>query len=107
PWEGLGRESVEGKLPALAPIATITHVAVGREETVVTGEPNTARTMTALARGALAAARERVAWIVTDVNGERHRVREQAMVEARLADELAEAGRVDALPGELGDVGAA
>lgn len=89
------------------PRATLVHLANGREETVASGEPNLGKAMTALVRGAIAAARERISWLVTDVNGERHRVREASLVEARIAEDLAESGRVDALPRELGDVGAA
>lgn len=107
-WIGRADAKIEGD-PARAPrpLAVISRLETGREDTVVTGEPNLGSAMTELARRALAGAARPVSWVVTDVNGERHRVREHAAVAMRLTDDLARDHRHDLLPAALGEVGAA
>jgi 3-oxoacyl-[acyl-carrier-protein] synthase I len=107
-WIGRADARIEGD-PARAPrpLAVISRLEIGREETVVTGEPNLGAAMTELSRRAIAGAVRPVSWLVTDVNGERHRVREHGAVEMHLADDLAKDHRHDALPAALGEVGAA
>lgn len=89
------------------PIATIPFVGSAHEETVVKGEPNLAVAMTTLARSAIAASKSPIAWIITDVNGERHRVREASLVELRILGDVAITGQNEAFARDLGDVGAA
>ncbi|MEP7120931.1 MAG: hypothetical protein ABJE95_08485 [Byssovorax sp.] len=107
-WMGRADARIEGD-PARAarPIAVISRLETGREEAVVTGEPILGAAMTELARRALAGAGRSVSWVVTDVNGERHRVREHAAVEMRLIDDLGIDHRHDRFPAMLGEVGAA
>jgi 3-oxoacyl-[acyl-carrier-protein] synthase-1 len=62
--------------------------------------------MTALVRRALGAARREVGWVMSDVNGEQHRVGEWSKVEVR-CELTPERVRHDRLPDEAGDVGAA
>jgi 3-oxoacyl-[acyl-carrier-protein] synthase-1 len=107
-WIGRADARIEGD-PARAarPLAVVSRLEIGREETVVTGEPNLGVAMTELARRAIAGAARPLSWMVTDVNGERHRVREHSAVEMRLGDELVKEHRHDTLPAAHGEVGAA
>jgi 3-oxoacyl-[acyl-carrier-protein] synthase-1 len=85
--------------------ALIGAAATGREETIVTGEPNIARAMTDLVHALVRAPGAPVDWVMTDVNGERHRVREWSMVEARVP--FGEHAPRERLPDALGELGAA
>lgn len=107
-WIGRADARNEGD-PARAarPLAVVSRLETGREDTVVTGEPNLGATMTELSRRALAGAARPISWVVTDVNGERHRVREHSAVEMRLTDELARDHRHDTFSAAHGEVGAA
>lgn len=95
--------------PALAaPIATIAAAASGREETIGTEEPNIAVAMTRAVRSAAEGARGApIAWVLSDVNGERHRVDEWSKVTIRSRDLFVEDVRHDRLPAMMGDLGAA
>lgn len=81
-------------------------VEVGTEDTVVSGEPNIGRAMTAALRDlAVSSPGGQLQWSFSDVNGERHRVREWDLARGRgaFAD-----GAVHERPAdELGDLGAA
>lgn len=89
-----------------APLAVLLKVATGREETVTSGEPNTAVTMTDII-ASLVEARggQRLGWVLTDLNGERHRHLEWEKVSFRgsLADPVVH----DRLVLDIGDLGAA
>lgn len=79
---------------------------VGQEETVLADEANIGAAMTGLLRELAAAAPgERLAWSLTDVNGERHRVREWALASGRGV--FAEEAVHDRPAEDLGDLGAA
>jgi 3-oxoacyl-[acyl-carrier-protein] synthase-1 len=107
-WIGRADARIEGDAArAPRPLAVVSRLEIGREETVVTGEPNLGVAMTELARRAIAGAARPLSWMVTDVNGERHRVREHSAVEMRLGDELVKEHRHDTLPAAHGEVGAA
>jgi len=87
-------------------LARLVRVEIGREESVISGAPNTALAMTRiLARLAAAAPGAAISWALTDVNGERHRVREWDLVSMR--GSLAEGAIHDRLVDDLGDMGAA
>lgn len=106
PGEGAGFALLvrdPGALCALRPLAAIDRVLTGREETVVTGEPNIARAMTAMMHtlGGGSALR----WVLTDLNGERHRAREWGLVALRGV--LAEGAVEERFARAFGDVGAA
>jgi 3-oxoacyl-[acyl-carrier-protein] synthase I len=86
---------------APTPDVTISGWAEGEESSVRTGEPNVARAMTKL----VASLADGCDWVLSDVNGEAHRVREWGMVETRT---LRGRSVVTMRPvDELGDVGAA
>lgn len=88
------------------PVGAVRFVQGGREETVTTGEPNVARAMTQLLRRAADSSREgAIKWVLNDINGERHRVREWTL--AALRGSLAEGVIEDRLVEDLGDMGAA
>jgi 3-oxoacyl-[acyl-carrier-protein] synthase-1 len=91
---------------AVRPLARLVLAGATREETVATGAPNLAEAMTRLARGAAEVAGP-LGWILTDINGERHRVREWTMVQMRIDDLVEEGARVERWVEELGDAGAA
>lgn len=80
-------------------------VEVGREEALEQGQPNLGAAMTRLARGAAAASGRPIDWVITDVNGEHHRIAEWTKVRLRV-DEL-RGVRHDELAREIGDTGAA
>jgi 3-oxoacyl-[acyl-carrier-protein] synthase-1 len=86
------------------PLGRLTHATAGVEPSVGAGEPNLASAATTLGR-AIVEATGRCPWVVCDVNGERHRVREWQMLALRelWADDVVELR----LPERLGDVGAA
>jgi 3-oxoacyl-[acyl-carrier-protein] synthase I len=106
PSEGAAFLRLSRRAPGGAELARLVHVETGREETVLSGQPNTASTMTRLlARAAAASSGGKLGWVLPDVNGERHRVREWALATRRgsLADGCVE----ERLASELGDMGAA
>jgi 3-oxoacyl-[acyl-carrier-protein] synthase I len=89
-------------------IARISAAVSAREDTVGTTSPNLAAAMTRAVRDAATVAGGRsIRWVLTDVNGERHRISEFSKVEIRSKDLLQQGFRHDALAEELGDVGAA
>lgn len=90
------------------PLGAIAAVASGREETVLADEPNLAAAMTRAARAAATSAGgEPIRWVLSDINGERHRNTEWQRVLIRSNDFIPVDVRHDALPERLGDTGAA
>lgn len=89
--------------------SSITRVAQGFEATVAAGDPNLAQAMTALVHDALPLAKpdgEAATWVMSDLNGESHRLSEWEKVAIRCA--LRGDGVVhQRVPGDLGDVGTA
>lgn len=86
--------------------ALLRRVEVGREESVLGDAPNTGRAMTRIVQDlALSAPGGKLAWALTDVNGERHRMREWELAAGRGAftDSAIHQRAVD----DLGDLGAA
>jgi len=83
--------------------AKLSVVATGREETIGTDEPNIGAAVTELMAD-LQSSTGGVQWVLSDVNGERHRVREWSMLALRLLDYDV---RHDRFAGQLGDIGAA
>ena len=89
-------------------IARITAAFSGREDTVGTAAPNLATAITRAVRdAATTAGGGPIGWVLTDVNGERHRISEFSKVEIRSKDLFQEGFHHEALAEELGDVGAA
>lgn len=80
-------------------------VATAREGSVADESPNVAEAMTSIVHRLVDGAAQPVGWIVSDVNGERHRVREWALVQIRAA--FAPEAVHTRGPDDLGDVGAA
>jgi 3-oxoacyl-[acyl-carrier-protein] synthase I len=88
------------------PPVLLRRVETGREDTVATGDPNIGRAMTAVLRDlAVSSPGGKLAWSLTDVNGERHRVREWELAAGRGA--FADDAVHQRPTGELGDLGAA
>jgi 3-oxoacyl-[acyl-carrier-protein] synthase-1 len=92
---------------ATAPIAFLPAVVTGREETVLGDEPNVALAMTRTVRAALAGVAEPVRWLLSDLNGERHRVTEYSRVTIRMSDLIPTDVDHTPIPERFGDVGAA
>ncbi|MDI1437284.1 hypothetical protein [Polyangium sorediatum] len=92
-----------GRLPA--PIAAVLGCASGREESDLHDEPNIAASMTSILGRLLDGASTRPGWVLCDVNGERHRVREWNLCAVR--HRLIEGVVTMDAPGDLGDIGAA
>lgn len=91
---------------ARSPVAALRFAQCGREETITTGEPNVARAMTQLLRRAAESTREgAIRWVLNDINGERHRIREWQLAAAR--GSLGEGAIEGRLVEDLGDMGAA
>jgi len=89
-------------------IGRITAAVSAREDTVGTHVPNLATAMTRAVRtAATLASGSPIRWVLTDVNGERHRISEFSRVQIRSKDLFTEDFHHDALAEELGDVGAA
>jgi 3-oxoacyl-[acyl-carrier-protein] synthase-1 len=89
-------------------MARITAAVSAREDTVGSGAPNLATAITRAVRDAATiAGGGPIGWVLTDVNGERHRISEFSKVEIRSKDLLQNGFRHEALAEELGDVGAA
>jgi 3-oxoacyl-[acyl-carrier-protein] synthase-1 len=89
-------------------LGTILGVEIGRDESVVTGDPNLAEAMTKLVRRISVAAPDgRVPWILSDGNGERHRRDEWVKVAIRSKDIFPQDGRHDHPVEEMGELGAA
>ena len=90
-----------------ASLARLRAARTSREETLATGASTDAEATTRLLRSTLlAAGAPAVPWLLTDVNGERHRVREWTMVQIRSHDLLAST-RIEHWVEQLGDAGAA
>lgn len=87
--------------PTASSRTVVRRVVTAREETVDVGAPNTAQAMTSL----LHRLGGRLSWVLTDVNGERHRVREWSF--AAMRGVLAEGAVESRFAGALGDLGAA
>lgn len=92
--------------------AVVLGVEVDREASVLSGEPNLARAMTGLVRrvaqgGGGEGGEGRADWVLSDCNGERHRVNEWSMVATRSRDILPEGAQHDRFAEEIGDLGAA
>jgi 3-oxoacyl-[acyl-carrier-protein] synthase I len=105
----LGGAIDEGK-GAARPIARVIAAAHAREETIGTGEPNLATAMTRAVRDAVTAAvgvGKQLRWVMTDVNGEKHRIAEFTKVAIRNKDLLTDSPLHEAMAEEVGDVGAA
>ncbi len=105
----LCREPADAQSPGKAapqPFARLLDVELGREETELSGEPNLGAAMTGvLARLCAALPEGGIDWLMSDVNGERHRLREWTMLSLRgsLRPEATHSRLVD----DLGDLGAA
>lgn len=105
PGEGAAFFVLGPKLGGAAPVS-VRRAVVGREETVLGDEPNIGASMTGILRELCASAPgERLAWSMSDVNAERHRVREWGLASGRgaFADDAVHDRPVD----DLGDLGAA
>jgi 3-oxoacyl-[acyl-carrier-protein] synthase-1 len=88
------------------PLASLQHVMTDREETAASDEPNIARAMTQIVKSVADRIKEKpIPWVLTDINGERHRVREWTRVEAR--GSIGKATAHDRFAEDLGDIGAA
>lgn len=99
------RAAREAREAREAPVL-LRRVEVGVEETVLNDEANVGKAMTGILRDlALSAPGEKLAWSLTDVNGERHRVREWDLAAGRgaFAGDAVHQRPAD----ELGDLGAA
>lgn len=105
--EAADRDRDRDRARAALPLGRVRAVKSALEETVTTEEPNTARAMTELVSAVAAASTEPVRWVMTDLNGERHRVREWSMVHIRSVGLFAEDARQDRWAEEMGDAGAA
>lgn len=93
---------------ALRPLSMILGAEADREETALSDEPNLGRAMTsALRRVAVTSGLSPASWILSDWNGERHRVNEWQKVESRSRDFLPDSARHDHLNDEIGEMGAA
>ena len=78
-------------------------VATATEDSLARNEPNTAEAMTDLIAGMKASLGD-PAWVLSDVNGERHRIREWSMVDIRqLGNDVTQ----QRFANQLGDIGAA
>ncbi len=89
-------------------LGTILGVEVGREESVVAGDPNLAEAMTRLVRRISVAAPDgRLPWILSDGNGELHRRDEWVKVAIRSKDVFPPDARHDHPVEEMGELGAA
>ena len=97
-----------GEAGARRAIAKITAAVSAREDTVGTTSPNLATAMTRAVRDVATVAGGRpIRWVLSDVNGEQHRISEFSKVEIRSKDLFQEGFLHEALAEELGDVGAA
>ena len=98
------RKKASGKETHEAPLARVMLSLSGLEPSVGSEQPNLATMSTELMNGLVSAVGE-PGWVLSDINGERHRVREWSLVEIRqqLPEELVH----DRFVGNLGDLGAA
>ncbi|MCC6522274.1 MAG: hypothetical protein IT373_06405 [Polyangiaceae bacterium] len=104
----LGTAPSLGRVARAGAIATLAHVATATEPPAGADDAELAVGMTRALQEALGARAHQgpIDWVLSDVNGEHHRVREWSTAEIRCGEVLA-AARHDRLLGELGDVGAA
>lgn len=108
PAHGRPRAVIRGRSVVCpgGPVATVVSVRTGLEETVGTDQPNLAAAMTQIVRHVIVASgRGSAAWVLSDLNGERHRLKEWEKVAARVP--LARPAVHQRLPDEMGDLGAA
>jgi 3-oxoacyl-[acyl-carrier-protein] synthase-1 len=105
----LCREPADVASPGKAaplPFARLLDVELGREETELTGDPNLGTAMTGvLARLGSTLPDGLIDWVLSDVNGERHRLREWTMVQNR--GSLRPGATHSRFIDDLGDLGAA
>jgi 3-oxoacyl-[acyl-carrier-protein] synthase I len=110
-----GQDSRHGAAAALgalgtawpAAIARILHVGTGLEtSSLEPSAPQLARVSTAIVRSACEAVGPPVPWVLSDVNGEHHRIREWAHVRIRCGEWLADSHE-NRLAETMGDLGAA
>lgn len=93
---------------AAPPYARVAAVATAMEREDDPEDPPMGEAATEVVRAAAAVLRAPVPWVLPDVNGERHRVKEWTFVRIRNQDRFDEARTVETrLYEELGDVGAA
>ena len=96
-----------GSTPALARVLAVT-TGMEREDTGEGPNPPIGEAATEVVRAAAAALRAPVPWVLPDVNGERHRVKEWSFVRIRNPERFDDHTTVETrLCDELGDVGAA
>lgn len=104
----LAPSTAEGSGSVGRALARLSSAVAAREDTVGTTSPNLAAAMTRAVRDAATLAGGRpIGWLLTDVNGERHRISELSKVQIRSKDLFTESYLHEALAEELGDVGAA
>lgn len=102
----VAREAGSARSALPPPLTSLAGVLTGMEETVLSDEPNLACTMTEIVhRLTEAPGMSPIAWVLTDLNGERHRLSEWQKVEMRST--FAEEFVHDRLIDDLGDLGAA
>jgi 3-oxoacyl-[acyl-carrier-protein] synthase-1 len=102
PSEGAAFLVLGARGPRDAALGSVVHAQGTLETTVTRDEPNIAAAMTALVHDLVP--RSRIDWVLCDVNGERHRVREWSMVAMRT--DLAHLPE-QRMPDLVGDLGAA
>ncbi len=96
-----------GSVPAFARVLAVA-TGMEREETLESANPAIGEAATEVVRLAAAALRAPVPWVLPDVNGERHRVKEWSFVRIRNREHFDDNKTIETrLYDELGDVGAA
>lgn len=92
----------------LPTVGKVLAVGLGMEKPEDPQNPTVAEAATELARNVATSLRTPVPWVMPDINGERHRVKEWTFVRIRNREVFDDAGTVEMrLCDELGDVGAA
>ena len=96
-----------GSVPTLARVLAVT-TGMEREDMDEGPNPPIGEAATEVVRAAAAALRAPVPWVLPDVNGERHRVKEWSFVRIRNPEQFDDGTTIETrLCDELGDVGAA